>query len=425
MLASVANFGILARQRTVILPALLVLFSIPPDAPSRSPSCPWREGVEIEVGAREMASVRPLHDPRAPRPACAAGQRLPRGCDRLVARCRSRLWILLAGIAAAGSRGRPDRTPVVAAVRLRRRTLRRAPWDGRCPIVAIVAGRGRPSARGLVVRPDEGTRSRAARLSERERRVLRPSLRRRDSSSWCYAPRGGEPSRRRGGRSSRPAVITESTAAAALAARRAGHRVARILGSWRRGWGSRLVAGWRASSSASWEPSSSGLLCPPARDGATGFVAESLNGDEIRAVARCVGAHGERIRPSGSASGQVRRSEPGRGRGPRPRHDAPGVLSSWPRSRASSRVRSSPPFVWAVTRAGLAVTAPSASSPRRASPSWVSTPASTTSCISRSSQYVSAVLAGAASSHGMKNGSTVKEADDVKPPTTIEDGSDA
>ena len=38
---------------------------------------------------------------------------------------------------------------------------------------------------------------------------------------------------------------------------------------------------------------------------------------------------------------------------------------------------------------------------------------------------VSAILAGAASSHGMKNGSTVKEADDVKPPTTIEDGSDA
>ena len=51
VLASVANFGILARQRTLILPLLLVLFAIPPHSPA--PRGKDRE----HVAAREMAPV--------------------------------------------------------------------------------------------------------------------------------------------------------------------------------------------------------------------------------------------------------------------------------------------------------------------------------------------------------------------------------
>jgi hypothetical protein len=51
VLASVANFGILARQRVVILPALLVLFAIPPRRPAS------REKDRDHVVAPEMASA--------------------------------------------------------------------------------------------------------------------------------------------------------------------------------------------------------------------------------------------------------------------------------------------------------------------------------------------------------------------------------
>ncbi len=52
VLTSVANFGILARQRTVLLPALLILVSIPPERlrRARHPALAAKE-VEVEVGA--------------------------------------------------------------------------------------------------------------------------------------------------------------------------------------------------------------------------------------------------------------------------------------------------------------------------------------------------------------------------------------
>jgi hypothetical protein len=51
VLSSIANFGILSRQRTLIFPAMLVLFAIPPRRPAS------RGKDEDHVAAPEMASA--------------------------------------------------------------------------------------------------------------------------------------------------------------------------------------------------------------------------------------------------------------------------------------------------------------------------------------------------------------------------------